>query len=392
MSDQSEGLSADRANYNELDLEDFAYHLPPELVAQNPVEKRDGSRLLYYNRSKKTISHLKFSDIATILESGDILVVNNTRVIPAKLIGKRKSGGAVDLLLIKKEPGQAGLWQAMAMPIKKLKAGDVITINGKQKEYAISVKEIFIAADGQRRVLVSLADDNGEDQTFAILQDAGDAPLPPYIVNARHTNFEHAGLEISEEVERSYDSAFPKNKDLERYQTIFAKEPGAVAAPTAGLHFSPDLIAALKAKGVLTYEITLHVGPGTFKPITTEIKHHSVEAEWFHISSEVCDALNNAKKAGRRIITVGTTTCRALESAYLDGKLSPKAEYTSLFVKPGYQFKIIDGLITNFHLSKSSLLLLVAAFMGKDELMKTYREAIEENYRFYSYGDAMIIL
>ncbi len=232
------------------------------------------------------------------------------------------------------------------------------------------------------------------DQSFAILQEAGAAPLPPYIVNARQAGVEEKESskgELGENATNRYETKFPKNKDLERYQTIFASEPGAVAAPTAGLHFSPDLLAAFKAKGISIYEITLHVGPGTFKPITGDIEEHSVEAEWFSISGQVCDAINNAKQAGQRVIAVGTTTCRALESACVNGKLLPQESYTSLFIKPGYEFKLIDGLVTNFHLSKSSLLLLVAALVGKEELMKTYQEAIEERYRFYSYGDAMLI-
>jgi S-adenosylmethionine:tRNA ribosyltransferase-isomerase len=370
-----------------LRLEDFSYELPPELIAQNPVDQRDQSRLLYYNRSKKNIRHLHFKDIANILQSGDMLVVNNTRVIPARLIGKRASGGTVELLLIKKEAGQAGVWQAMATPIRKLRVGEIISIEGQQNKYGVTVKDIFTADDGQKRLLISLANESGQDLTFAILQDVGNIPLPPYIVRARHSHFDDDGVKG-----KSYDSAFPKNNDLERYQTVFAREPGAVAAPTAGLHFSPDLLEILKKKGIKTLEITLHVGPGTFKPITTDIEHHFVEAEWYSITQEVCESINLAKEEGRRIIAVGTTTCRALESAFTDGKLLPQEGHTSLFIKPGYQFKLIDGLITNFHLSKSSLLLLVAAFVGKDELMKTYKEAVEERYRFYSYGDSMIII
>jgi len=385
MTDQLERNPSEKADNNQLDLEDFAYHLPAELIAQNPAAKRDESRLFYYNRLEKNTRHLKFSDLSTILKVGDILVVNNTRVIPAQLIGHKESGGQVELLLIKREAGQVGLWQAMAKPIKKLKAGDIITISGKQSNYNISVQEIFISADGQKRLLINLANDKNEDQTFAILQDAGNAPLPPYIVHARHGQHEEQG-------QQKYNSLYPRSTDLERYQTIFAKEPGAVAAPTAGLHFSPDLIAALKTNGIITHEITLHVGPGTFKPITTAIQDHTVEAEWFSISAEVCDAINRGKQAGKRIIAVGTTTCRALESAYLNEQLMPQDGYTSLFIKPGYQFKLIDGLITNFHLSKSSLLLLVAAFVGREQLLKMYKEAIEQRYRFYSYGDAMLIL
>ncbi len=378
-----EKLPSESVACTKLDLEDFAYQLPPELIARTPAEKRDESRLLYYRRKDKNISHLSFRDIGSVLKAGDVLVVNNTRVIPARLIGHRKSGGAVELLLVKKEPGKVGVWQSMATPIKKLKVGDVISLPGKEGNHNIHVEEIFIAEGGQKRLLVKLGDDDSIDQTFNILQDAGAPPLPPYIVQARHQ------LDGTD----GQDSAmFPQDQDIERYQTVFAKEPGAVAAPTAGLHFSPGLLKSLAEQGVKIYEITLHVGPGTFKPITGSIEDHVVEAEWFSIPEEVCQGINAAKKAGQRIIAVGTTTCRALESACVDGQLTASTSYTPLFIKPGYTFKLIDGLITNFHLSKSSLLLLVAAFMGREELMSAYKTAIEERYRFYSYGDAMFIL
>ena len=366
-----------------LDLEDFAYSLPPELIARTPAEKRDESRLLYYKRKDKSINHLSFASIGSLLKAGDVLIVNNTRVIPAKLSGHRASGGAVELLLIKKEPDKIGVWQAMAAPIKKLRVGDIIQIQGKEKKHNIHVKEIFIAEGGQKRLLIKMGDKDNEDQTFAILQDAGAPPLPPYIVNARLDNNTAAQKD---------NLIYSQDKDIERYQTVFAKEPGAVAAPTAGLHFSPALLASLAAQGIKIYEITLHVGPGTFKPITSSIDEHIVEPEWYSISADVCAAINASKTAGQRIIAVGTTTCRALESAFIEGQLIPSTSYTPLFIKPGYQFKLIDGLITNFHLSKSSLLLLVAAFMGRDELMRAYQTAIEERYSFYSYGDAMIIL
>ncbi len=392
---RSNNVQTDLAQSNEivsaeLNLEDFAYQLPPELIARHPAEERDNSRLLYYNKQNKSVNHMQFSDIGTVLKAGDILVVNNTKVIPAKLIGHRQSGGGVELLLIKQEPGEPGLWQAMAMPMRKLKAGDVITIQGKENRHNIFVKDIVIAADGQKRVLIKLGSADKGDQTFTILQDAGAAPLPPYIVNARQID---SGAEKIDS--KDNQAVFDKDEDiedLERYQTVFAKKPGAVAAPTAGLHFSPALLAALEKQGITICEITLHVGPGTFKPITTSIEEHVVEAEWFSIPEKVCQAINAGKKAGQRIIAVGTTSCRALESAYINGGLVAKESYTPLFIKPGYTFKVIDGLVTNFHLSKSSLLLLVAAFMGKDELLKTYRCAIEERYRFYSYGDAMLIL
>ncbi len=370
-----------------LSLDDFAYHLPPELIARHPAEKRDSSRLLYYKKAAQNISHKQFKDIGSILRAGDILVVNNTKVIPARLLAYKQSGGLVELLLIKQEPNEAGLWQAMASPIKKLKIGDILTIQGKENNHDISVREFITAIDGQRRVLIQLGSSATDDQSFNILKDAGAAPLPPYIVSARKISGESESIKSEED-----NSLLANDEDLQRYQTVFAKEPGAVAAPTAGLHFSPDLLGSLKNSGIGIFEITLHVGPGTFKPIATSIEEHVVEPEWFSISSETCNAINAAKSSENRVIAVGTTTCRALESACVNGKLIAAESFTPLFIKPGYNFKLIDGLVTNFHLSKSSLLLLVAAFMGRDELMRTYECAIKERYRFYSYGDAMLIL
>lgn len=379
------------AKDDQLKLDDFAYDLPPELIAKVPADKRDSSRLLYYQRSDKKINHLQFSNIIDILKPDDVLVVNNTRVIPARLIAYKESGAKIELLLIKREAGSAGLWEAMAMPLKKIKEGDILSIQSPNAKHAIKVEKIINSADGQKRLSIDFADNDGKDRTFTILQDVGAAPLPPYIVSARQQE------KSAKDQNKKFDTSghkldANKDPDLERYQTVYAKESGAVAAPTAGLHFTPELLAQLKAKGINVLEITLHVGPGTFKPITTEIKDHTVEAEWFSISPEICQAINKAKKNSQRIIAVGTTTCRALESAYLDGQLVPKEDYTSLYVKPGYQFKLIDGLVTNFHLSKSSLLLLVSAFIGREELMSVYQEAIKQRYRFYSYGDAMLII
>jgi S-adenosylmethionine:tRNA ribosyltransferase-isomerase len=359
-------------NRSRLNLEDFAYELPSELVAQNPVAERDQSRLLYYDRQRKNLVHYNFYDINSILKPGDVLIVNNTRVLPVRLIGKRAGGGVVELLLIRQESGCSNLWQAMAAPIKKLKPGDVICVEGKNAVHKILVENIIAAADGQRRLVVRLPGGNDKAGLFNFLQDVGLAPLPPYILRS------------------SIDQA---QADLERYQTIFAREDGAVAAPTAGLHFSSPLLALLKKNGVMVCEITLHVGPGTFKPITTNIEEHVLEPEWFAISRSVAETITTAKNYKRRVIAVGTTTCRALESATIGGELkATEGSYTSLFIKPGYQFKTIDGLVTNFHLSQSSLLLLVAALMSKEELHRAYKTAIEHKYRFYSYGDAMIIL
>ncbi len=360
-------------------LSDFAYDLPPELIAQDPATERDGSRLLCYDRKTEATAHHIFHDIVAILKSSDVLVVNNTRVIPVRLIGHKDSGVAIELLLIKQEA--SGLWQSLASPLKKLGKGDIIHVTGRTKNHSILVEDIFIAADGQKRLLVRLNDPDKGEQVFTVLQDAGKPPLPPYIVQARRN------------MAQLQDQMIRESNDLERYQTVFAKHPGAVAAPTAGLHFASSLLDQLKARGILIYEITLHVGPGTFKPITTTIEEHSVEPEYFAISKSAAQNINAAKKQGRRVIAVGTTTCRALESAAVAGELQPtEGSYTSLFIKPGYRFQFIDGLLTNFHLSQSSLLLLVAAFMGRQELMRVYNVAIECKYRFYSYGDAMLIL
>lgn len=363
-----------------MTLSDFVYQLPPELIAQDPVAERDSSRLLYYNRQNQAVAHHIFHDIVSLLNPSDVLVVNNTQVIPVRLIGRKASGGNIEILLIKQEVGRSGLWQALAKHLKKLSKGEIIYVAGQTKTHSIIVEDIFVAADGQKRLLVKLAEPGNDKETFAILQDAGKSPLPPYIVQARHQQQQLA------------DAPERESNDLQRYQTVFAKYPGAIAAPTAGLHFSSSLLDQLKAKGILICEITLHVGPGTFKPITTSIEEHIVEPEWYTVSRSTADNINAAKREGRRIIAVGTTTCRALESAVVGGEVqATDGSYTSLFIKPDYKFKLIDGLLTNFHLSQSSLLLLVAAFMGTEKLKQVYQIAIDHKYRFYSYGDAMLI-
>ncbi len=373
-------LNKEQESQNEVDLEDFAYQLSPELIAKQPSVVRDQSRLLYYDKRQAALNHLVFRQIDRVLQSGDVLVVNNTKVIPARLIGKRESGGIVELLLVKKEIDNGGIWQALAERLRKLKVGEVIKVAGKKAVHEIAIEGVNIAANGQKRLLIRLGKPDGEDHSFEILHDAGMAPIPPYIVHERKEEPEAA-------------SKAQINKDLERYQTIFAKEPGAIAAPTAALHFSPELLADLQKQGIKVCEVTLHVGPGTFKPIAENIDGHIMEPEWFAISIATTDMINAAKREGRRVIAVGTTTCRALESACINGEVVPtEGSYTSMFIKPGYQFKIIDGLVTNFHLSKSSLLLLVAALIGRDELMRAYEAAIDHKYRFYSYGDAMMIL
>jgi S-adenosylmethionine:tRNA ribosyltransferase-isomerase len=358
---------------DELQLKDFQYDLPERLIAQHPCVLRDRSRLLHLNRSTKAVSHHVFFDLVDLLNPSDVLVVNDTKVIPARLIATRQSGGTVKLLLVKPEADRPGVWQAMVTPIKRLKPNEILAVETPTKSWQIQIVDIITGEDGHKRLIVQLGT---AQEVFELLSQIGYAPLPPYIAR-----------DFSQIEEKG------RQKDLERYQTVFADSPGAVAAPTAGLHFSQDLLQQLEEKGITLCKVTLHVGPGTFKPIADSIENHYIEPEQFSIPERTANAVNTAKAEGRRIVAVGTTTCRALESAITDRQLSPVHNgSTSLYIRPGYQFKAIDGLITNFHLSGSSLLLLVAAFVGRDALMDAYKAAIANEYRFFSYGDAMLIV
>ncbi len=319
-----------------------------------------------------------FADLAELLKPSDILVVNNTKVIPAKLTATRETGGSIRLLLLKPLPNQEGHWQAMVTPIRRLRSGENLSIQGNTKQFNVKVTGIITGEDGHKRLVVYLG---RQSEVFELLNDAGQAPLPPYI--SRSDNPDKSEL----------ISTSKRQDDLERYQTIFAKAPGAVAAPTAGLHFSDQVMEELKAKDITICQLTLHVGPGTFKPITDSIEKHKIESEEYSINNETASVINSAKSQGRRIIAVGTTSCRALESAAMRGSIQAKEKAsTSLYIRPGFDFQIVDGLITNFHLSRSSLLLLVAAFAGHRALMNAYQVAITNNYRFFSYGDSMLIL
>ncbi len=361
------------ASAAELSLDAFTYDLPDELIAQKPLPVRHGSRLLHVNRLAKTISHLQFPDIATLLQPGDVLVLNDTKVIPARLQIRRQSGARGEVLLLRPETRQAGLWQAMATPLRKLKIGEEVIVEcGGEDVGTLRIADFYEAEDGQRRALV---DFGSQENVYDILSRQGFAPLPMYI---------HRDPDATDDV---------RKEDISRYQTIFAKAPGAVAAPTAGLHFSEEIFEQLSKRGIERHTLTLHVGPGTFKPITSSVESHTIESELFSISPETAAALNAAKVEGRRIIAVGTTSCRALESAGVSGRVEPVEHgSTSLYIRPGYPFKVIDGLVTNFHLSQSSLLVLVAAFGGYDLIMEAYRQAVAQRYRFFSYGDAMLIL
>jgi S-adenosylmethionine:tRNA ribosyltransferase-isomerase len=379
----------------EYTLADFEYELPAELIAQEPLPTRDQSRLMFVDRKAQTISHHQFKDIADLLKPGDVLVVNDTKVIPARLTARRSTGGIIEILLIKAEPHTLGVWQAMATPLKRLKPGEELFIDisthtvgagsprpqGQQEitqnnELSIHVKDIIHTEQGEKRLLLSLG---SQENVYKIFSLAGSAPLPPYI--HRDKDGDDSG------------EAKQRQSDLNRYQTVFAETPGAVAAPTAGLHFSDQLLSKLTNRGIELCKVTLHVGPGTFKPITTTLQDHHIESEELSISESTATTINKALKEGRRVIAVGTTSCRALESAGKTGLLEPvQSDKTSLYISPGYDFKIIKGLTTNFHLSKSSLLVLVSAFAGYDLIMSAYKEAIDKRYRFFSYGDAMLIL
>ncbi len=363
-------------------LGQYHYELPGELIAQKPLPLREASRLLTVYRQEGSLSHHKFSDLPELLRPGDLLVANNTRVLPARLEARRSSGGRVSLLLLFPDGKNTGIWQALAKPLRKLFAGERLTLvypdqpasseNGQAQQ--IEVLDVISGNDGQKRVLIDL----GPSQlTEEIIRQAGQAPLPPYI---KRKNSRGREADI-------------RQLDLDRYQTIFATAPGAVAAPTAGLHFSEAIIKQLqKASIELTY-VTLRVGPGTFKPITTSLDEHIVESERYSITPDSASRINQALETGRRIIAVGTTTCRALESAWSHGQIEAISNgSTSLYIRPGYHFQVIKGLITNFHVSRSSLLLLVCAFVGRELTLRAYQEAVKSRYRFFSYGDAMLIL
>jgi len=335
---------------------DFDYTLPEGFIAQTPIEPRDHSRLLVLNRKDGSIAHRHFYDIVDYLKSGDVMVFNDSRVIPARLKGKRVvSGGAVEILLLRRlEPN---VWNALVKPAKKLVVGEEVSINST----GITATIIEVGEEGQRTVRFS-----GE----ADLLSAGEMPLPPYI---------HARLD---------------NPD--RYQTVYARILGSAAAPTAGLHFTPDLLGKIERQGVRCLFTTLHVGLDTFRPVAVDDpRQHTIYREYGIVSPEVAKELNKAKKEGRRIICVGTTSVRLIEQVALKSppaEVQPFSDWVSLFILPGHQFRMVDVMVTNFHLPKSTLLMLVSAFAGKDLIDKAYREAIAQKYRFYSFGDAMLIL
>lgn len=337
----------------------FDYNLPQELIAQEPLPKRDESRLLVVRRGDGTFSHHRFYELPSLLPEGTLLVVNDTRVIPARLWGERPTGGKVEVFLVRRE-GE-GTWRCLVRPGKRMRPGDkVLFANGR---WCGEVREVLHS--GER--LMSF---HGPGGLGRLLDEVGQVPLPPYIRRR------------------------PRPEDRERYQTVFASKEGAVAAPTAGLHFTLRVLDALKRRGIEILSITLHVGPGTFRPVKVEdVEAHRMEEEYYEISPQVAAKVEETRMEGRRLLAVGTTVTRALESAAdEEGRLMRLHGWTDLFIYPGYRFKVVDALLTNFHLPRSTLLMLVCAFGGRELVMKAYREAIEEGYRFYSYGDSMLLV
>lgn len=336
---------------------DFWYELPGELIAQDPLEDRSSSRLLHMDRQSGRLTHGIFTDVVNYLHAGDVLVINNTRVIPARLIGARKeSGGRVEILLLKRLSDTD--WECLVKPGKKCRTGAEIVFG----DGILEGKIVEVYDDGNRRIRFKF------DGIFEeILDKLGEMPLPPYIHN--------------------------KLEDASRYNTVYARFDGSAAAPTAGLHFTEELLTTLKENGIIIAPVTLHVGLGTFRPVKTDsIENHHMHVESYQVSAKTAELINKAKEEGRRVICVGTTSCRTVESAATQkNHIEAGNGETGIFIYPGYEFKIMDGLITNFHLPESTLVMLVSAFAGREQVLQAYKEAVKERYRFFSFGDAMMI-
>ena len=381
-----------------MNRSDFSYDLPPELIAQTPIERREQSRLLYLDRQRGETIHYRFFELPGLLHKGDCLVLNDSRVLPARLLGKRETGGAVEIVLLRSSVSEGNselgirnseltrnqelplssgnIWECLVRPGKKIRAGTALVF-GDGELSAIVVGE----TDGGNRLikfeyegssvaapLTKGEATKGPEGFLKILERLGKMPLPPYI---------HEEL-----------------KDSERYQTVYSRFSGSAAAPTAGLHFTNELLGEISGRGVEICYITLHVGLGTFRPVKADtVEEHKMHAEYFIIPSETAETVNRVKAGGGRVIAIGTTSCRALEACSdKSGSVSEFSGFTDIFIYPGYKFKCIDGLITNFHLPESTLIMLVSAFAGRESILRAYNEAIRERYRFFSFGDAMAIL
>ena len=342
-----------------MELHDFYYDLPQELIAQDPLSDRSASRLMLLDKNTGEIEHKIFKDIIDYLNPGDCLVINDTKVIPARLIGERVGTGAtIEVLLLKRKEGMKDVWEVLVKPGKKAKIGTKISFGDGR----LVAEVIDIVEEGNRLIQFTY-----EGIFEEILDELGQMPLPPYITH--------------------------KLQDKNRYQTVYAKHEGSAAAPTAGLHFTKELLERIQEKGVDIARVTLHVGLGTFRPVKVEnIQEHHMHSEYYVVTQEAADKINNAKADGGRVICVGTTSCRTIESASdYDGRVKACSGWTEIFIYPGYKFKVLDALITNFHLPESTLLMLVSALAGREHILAAYKTAVEEKYRFFSFGDAMFI-
>lgn len=347
-------------------LSEYDYDLPEELIAQMPADKRDNSRMMVLNRKDRTISHKHFYNIVDFIDKNTLLVMNNTKVLPARLIGHKDTGAKIEVFLLKQAEQRLRLWDVLIKPSKRIKPETIIKISDE-----LSVRAIKRLEENGEWLVELIYDD---DNVLEVLHRNGNIPLPPYI-------------------ERKMANDDLKKLDFERYQTVYAKDEGSVAAPTAGLHFTQEILQNLQDKGVEIAYVTLNVGLGTFRPVQCEnVLEHKMHSETFEISEKAAEQINRAKKEGKKIIAVGTTTVRTLETAFQKfGCIKPCQDHSELFIYPPYEFKVIDNLITNFHLPKSTLLMLVSALAGKDFIFEAYKEAIENKYRFFSYGDCMFI-
>lgn len=344
---------------DDMKLSDFDYDLPPDRIAQVPLKHRDASRLMVIDRSTREFHHTQFSQIGEFLPDPALLVLNDTKVIPARLIGnKSETGGKIELLLVQEKGTDT--WEVLAKPRRMLKVGTQLTFGN-----GVLIAEVLEKPDDGNCIVRFIY----TGVFFKILAEIGMMPLPPYIRRS------------------------PNEEDKVRYQSVYATNDGAIAAPTAGLHFTPELLEELRGNGVETAMLTLHVGIGTFQPVKVEnVETHNMHAEYIHLTETKANRICNARDTGSKIVAIGTTVVRALETAGATGTVKPYNGYSELFIYPGYQFKVVDALLTNFHLPKSTLLMLVSAFADSVLIQKAYQEALQQNYRFYSYGDAMLIL
>lgn len=341
-----------------MKVSDFNYELPPELIAQDPLEDRSNSRLMVLDKNSGQVTHKHFYEVIEYLNPNDCLVINNTKVLPARLYGvKRDTKAAIEILLLKRRKDD--IWECLVKPGKKCKPGAIIDFGDGQ----LSCQVVDVVEEGNRLIQFSY-----EGIFEEILDELGQMPLPPYITH--------------------------ELQDKNRYQTVYAKHEGSAAAPTAGLHFTEELLEEIKKKGIRIAEVTLHVGLGTFRPVKVEdVNDHHMHSEYYEISDEASRIINETKANGGRVISVGTTSTRTLESVYqAEGAIVPKSGWTDIFIYPGYEFGVIDGLITNFHLPESTLVMLVSALSSRDNVLSAYKLAVEERYRFFSFGDAMLVI